>query len=91
MKKVFIAVALVATMGIALVSCDPDENKCWKVEYDMEVLGLKTSVTTYQWCSKNNLDAQIASWEKLGYTNIKTSAQSKYKTIDDCLAQNLTE
>jgi len=88
MKKVFIAVALVATMGLTLVSCDPDENKCWKVTYNMEVLGIQTTVTTYQWCSENNLDAQIESWKKLGYTDIKPTSQSKYKTIEDCLAQN---
>ncbi len=88
MKKVFIAVALVATMGLALVSCDKDKDKCWKVTYNMEVLGVKTSVTTYQWCSRNKLDAQIEAWKKLGYTDIKTSSQSKYKTNIDCLAQN---
>lgn len=88
MKKAFIAVALVATMAWGLVSCDKDEPKCWKVTYNMEILGVSTQITTYQFCSKNNLDAQIAEWEKFGYTDIKTQAQPKFKTMEDCLAQN---
>jgi len=77
------AVALVATMGLALVSCNKDENKCWKVTYKTNILG---EVSVYQWASQNNMDAQVAEWEKLGYTDIKYSSASKYKNMADCIA-----
>lgn len=83
MKKVFIAVALVATMGLALVSCNKDENKCWKVTYKTNTFG---EYNGYQWTSQNNMDSQVKLWEKDGYSDIKYTAAPKYKNMTDCLA-----
>lgn len=83
MKKVFVAVALVATMGLTLVSCDKDKMQCWKVTYKSDVLG---EVTNYEWASRNQMDASVEQWEKLGYKNIKFKSATKYKNAFDCKA-----
>ena len=88
MKKTFIAVALVAVMGLGLASCNKDEQKCWKVTYTMPTLGGTTEVVTYQWCSQNALEAQVANWKVLGYEDIKYSATIGVDTMEDCLAKN---
>lgn len=88
MKKVFIAVALVATMGLALVSCNKDEMKCWKVTYNTATFG---EYNEYVWASQNQLDALVENWEKLGYTDIKYSAAPKYKNAIDCSAASVPE
>jgi len=89
MKKALIAVALVATMGLTLVSCDKDENKCWKVTYKTKTFG---EYTGYEWASQNNMDAMKAEWEKLGYTDVKySSASTKFKNMADCIAANVNK
>lgn len=88
MKKVFIAVALVATMGLALVSCNKDEMKCWKVTYKTATFG---EYVGYNWASQNQMDAMVENWEKLGYTNIKYSAAPKYKNAIDCTAASVAD
>lgn len=85
MKKVFFAVAVVAAMGLSMISCDKNKVQCHKVTYTEK--NLQTSV--YMWDTRNNIDAVIAEWEKLfGRTNIKVSYATKYKTIQDCMAAN---
>lgn len=33
MKKVILAVSLVATLGASMISCNPDKARCWAVIY----------------------------------------------------------
>lgn len=85
MKKVFFAVAVVAAMGLIMISCDKDKIQCHKVTYNDK----NRSITVYMWDTRNNIDASLAEWEKvLGRTNIKVSYATKYKTIQDCSAAN---
>jgi len=88
MKKVFLAVALVATMGLTLVSCDKDAMKCWKVTYSTQTFG---STTQYSWASQNQMEALEEQWKKLGYTDIDYKSASKYKNMIDCEAQNVAQ
>ena len=48
MKKFILAVVLACVCGGIMTSCDRDERKCYKLNYTVEVLGVKTEVTTYQ-------------------------------------------
>ncbi|MCQ2331989.1 MAG: hypothetical protein MJZ95_02145 [Paludibacteraceae bacterium] len=85
MKKVFFAVAVVAAMGLSMISCDKNKVQCHKVTYMEKNL----QMTVYMWDTRNNIDAVITEWEKMfGRTNIKVSYATKYKTAQDCIAAN---
>ena len=85
MKKVFFAVAVVAAMGLSMISCDKNKNRCLKVTYKEK----NGQMTVYMWDTRNNVDALVAEWEKFsGKTNIKVSYAIKYKTAQDCIAAN---
>lgn len=85
MKKIFMAVALVATIA-CMSSCNKDEYKCWKTT--SKVLGVE--VTAYTWATQNELEAIKEEKNKIsdeiGFTYVLAS---KYKTAADCTAANL--
>lgn len=86
MKKVFIAVALVATLGLALVSCNKDEKKCWQ-------LTLKEGNATleyYWWGSENDLDIFKKELEDDGTKVSSSKANTKYNTLEACSSQNVS-
>ena len=64
MKKVVLSIAMVAFLGLGLTSCDKDERKCYKFTYEVEIAGLKTEVSTHEWCSANEADAKKETLEK---------------------------
>lgn len=89
MKKVFIAAAFAATMGLVLISCDKDKQRCWKITYTIPTTS--KVVEEYWWCTETALDTQTKRLKDLGYTDIKKSKQNKYKTQEDCKLQNEKE
>lgn len=92
MKKLFIAVLFAALVAPILTSCDRDERKCYKIEY--EVKGGSGTVTfeVYQWLSANELDAFI---DKLKQANpegfkLKSKKVTKdYATVEACTLANV--
>ena len=90
MKKLFFAIAIACICGGVLTSCDPDERKCYKLQYTMEIVGVKTEVTSYQWASANEIDAIIADIEKTG-AKVSKSVSPSHKTMEDCIAANTEE
>lgn len=88
MKKVLLAAACVLVLGASLTSCDPDEQKCWKASYDINIGNIQSHVDVYTWASKNQMEAQVANWKTVGYTDIKYKSATKFKTANDCVAQN---
>lgn len=97
MKRTFIAVALVATMGLAFASCT-NKAKCWKVEakQTVSVEGESDAMITtfYVWSTEDELDATIKA-SSIGisvgdvggvsttYTKIPAD---EFKTEQDCMA-----
>ena len=71
MKKVILSIALVAFLGLGLTSCDKDERKCYKFTYEVEILGAKTEVSTYEWCSANEADKSHKTAEDCIAANIE--------------------
>ena len=58
MRKLTLSIALITLLGLGLISCDRDARKCYKFTYEVEILGVKTEVSTYEWCSANEADAK---------------------------------
>ena len=89
MKKVVLSIAMVAFFGLGLTSCDKDERKCYKFTYEVEILGAKTEVSTYEWCSANEADAKKDALEKQLGVKVSRSTAKSHKTAEDCIAANL--
>lgn len=97
MKKVFIAVALIATMGLALTSCG-SKAECWKVVATQTVTmdGESDSMVTtfYVWSTEDELDATIKASSigmTVGGVGSATTTYTKtpadeFKTEQDCVA-----
>lgn len=89
MKKIILSIALVALVGLGLTSCDKDARKCYKFTYTVEILGVKTEVSTYEWCSANEADAKKDNLEEQLNVKVSRSVASAHKTAEDCIAANL--
>ena len=89
MKKVILSIALVAFLGLGLTSCDKDERKCYKFTYEVEILGAKTEVSTYEWCSANEADAKKETLEKQLGAKVSRSTAKSHKTAEVCIAANI--
>lgn len=89
MKKIVLSVAMAAFLGLGLTSCDKDVRKCYKFSYEMEILGVKTQITTYEWCSANEADAKKEALQKYLDVKISRSVVSEHKTSEDCIAANI--
>ena len=89
MKKVILSIAMVAFLGLGLTSCDKDERKCYKFTYEVEIVGIKTEVSTHEWCSANEADAKKESLEKQLGVKVSRSVAKAHKTAEDCIAANL--
>lgn len=89
MKKVVLSIAMVAFFGLGLTSCDKDERKCYKFTYEVEIAGLKTEVSTHEWCSANEADAKKETLEKQLGVKVSRSVAKSHKTPEDCIAANL--
>ena len=86
MKRAIFAIACVVVLGVSLMSCNKDEEQCWNYSY---IMATGESYEGYMWTTQNKMDAQKELWEKYGYTKIKCYIDNKYKTIEDCVAQNV--
>lgn len=89
MKKVILSVAMAAFLGLGLTSCDKDVRKCYKFTYELEILGAKTEITTYEWCSANEADAKKDELEENLGVKVSRSVASAHKTSEDCIAANV--
>ena len=89
MKKVILSVAMAAFLGLGLTSCDKDVRKCYKFTYELEILGAKTEITTYEWCSANEADAKKDELEENLGVKVSRSVASAHKTSEDCVAANV--
>ena len=89
MKKVVLSIAMAAFLGLGLVSCDQDQRKCYKFTYEVEILGAKTEITTYEWCSANEADAKKDALENEFDVKVSRTVASSHKTVEDCTAANL--
>ena len=89
MKKVILSIALVAYLGLGLTSCDKDTPKCYKFTYEVEILGAKVEIPTYEWCSANEADAKKEALEQELNVKVSRSVASEHKTAEDCAAANL--
>ena len=89
MKNLTLSIALVALLGLGLVSCDRDARKCYKFTYSVEIAGSKTEVSTYEWCSANEADAKKENLEKQLKVKVSRSVAKSHKTAEDCIAANL--
>lgn len=88
MKKFAIVCAIVLAAGLS--SCG-DTNYCYEVKYTLNASILETTVTTYEWCTSNELDARIEDYkktivEKYGVSEdlIKVEYSKANKSQDDC-------
>ncbi len=85
MKKIFVAVALVATIA-CMASCNKDEYKCWKTT--TKTGGIE--VVAYTWATQNEMEAikeeKNKVTDEISFTYV---VASKYKTAADCVAANL--
>ena len=87
MKKVILSIAMAAFLGLGLVSCDKDQRKCYKFTYEVEILGAKTEITTYEWCSANEADAKKdALCLSLGITLIRIKENDYLQNKDNMLS-----
>jgi hypothetical protein len=89
MKKIVLSVAMAAFLGLGLTSCDKDVRKCYKFYYEIEFLGSKTEITTYEWCSANEADAKKDALEEELGVKVSRSVASAHKTSEDCIAANI--
>ena len=89
MKKVFLSIAIVSFVGLGLTSCDKDVRKCYKFTYELEILGAKTEITTYEWCSANEADAKKDALEEDLGVKVSRSVAKAHKTPEDCIAANI--
>lgn len=88
MKKFILAVVLACVCGGIMTSCDKDVRKCYKLNYTVEVHGVKTEVTTYQWASANEIEPIIADIEKNFNVKVSKTVATSHKTLEDCAAAN---
>lgn len=86
MKKIILAVAVVAMLGLGMSSCKNENGKCWKVTYTAGALGVGTEVTVYWWLSDAELEVQKERYEREGYTSITAVEMPNYKTKAGCIA-----
>ena len=91
MKNLTLSIALVALLGLGLVSCDRDARKCYKFTYAVEIAGSKTEVSTYEWCSANEADAKKENLEKQLKVKVSRSVVSAHKTAEDCIEANINK
>ena len=91
MKNLTLSIALVALLGLGLVSCDRDARKCYKFTYAVEIAGSKTEVSTYEWCSANEADAKKEYLEKQLKVKVSRSVVSAHKTAEDCIEANINK
>lgn len=91
MKNLTLSIALVALLGLGLVSCDRDARKCYKFTYSVEIAGSKTEVSTYEWCSANEADAKKENLEKQLKAKVSRSVASAHKTAEDCIEANINK
>ena len=91
MKNLTLSIALVALLGLGLVSCDRDARKCYKFTYSVEISGDKTEVSTYEWCSANEADAKKEYLEKQLKVKVSRSVASEHKTAEDCIEANINK
>ena len=89
MKKVFLSIAIASFVGLGLTSCDKDVRKCYKFTYELEILGAKTEITTYEWCSANEADAKKDALEEDLGVKVSRSVAKAHKTPEDCIAANI--
>lgn len=89
MKKVILSIALVAFLGLGLTSCDKDVRKCYQFTYEAEILGMKTEITTYEWCSANEADARKETLENELGVKVSRAVAPAHKTAEDCAAANI--
>jgi len=91
MKKIFIAVAVVAAMGLGFTSCDPDKEKCIEVTITYKDAATGTTATSveYVWQSENQIDAVLDSVRRT-YSNVISTASNTLPGIGKatCLAMN---
>jgi len=84
MKKIILFLIVM----VACISCSDNymlKDKCYKCNYTMPT---GQSVETYQWMSKHDIECQKALFTDYKYTDVKYTRASKYKTIEDCIAQD---
>ncbi len=79
MKKLFFVAAIAC---LALVSCDKDEKKCWKITYETTVGNLAVEHESYQWLSANEVDAMYGKYD--GFTK-----KSVRESETDCALKNV--
>ncbi len=89
MKKVFLSIAIASFVGLGLTSCDKDVRKCYKFTYELEILGAKTEITTYEWCSANEADTKKDALEEDLGVKVSRSVAKAHKTPEDCIAANI--
>ena len=89
MRKLTLSIALITLLGLGLISCDRDARKCYKFTYEVEILGVKTEVSTYEWCSANEADAKKETLEKQLGAKVSRSTAKSHKTAEDCIAANI--
>lgn len=89
MRKLTLSIALITLLGLGLISCDRDARKCYKFTYEVEILGVKTEVSTYEWCSANEADAKKDNLEEQLNVKVSRSVAKSHKTAEDCIAANL--
>ena len=89
MKKVVLSIAMAAFLCLGLTSCDKETRKCYKFSYEIEILGAKTQITTYEWCSANEADAKKEALQEDLDVKVSRSIASEHKTSEDCVAANI--
>ena len=84
MKNLTLSIALVALLGLGLVSCDRDARKCYKFTYELG----NVSFNTYEWCSANEADVKKDALEEEYGVKVSRSVVLEHKTAEDCVAAN---
>lgn len=55
MKRIILAIALIAVCGLGLTSCGKQTKHCWEVTVSIE----KASKTFYLWGTRDEVDAYV--------------------------------
>lgn len=88
MRKAAFALLFAAVACCCITSCSKDKAKCYKLKYKM---GDK-EVSTYFWATSLAMENEVERLSKIeGYTDVKVSAASKYRTPEDCWAMGTVE